>query len=204
MALSLPRQNYGLMSRESGGRTTFEYDSMVAIKSDALKRSLAKDRISDELLDVNCRDKSESDNDADGEPAAKLRRGGGRRKQSKPMRMFAELESFRDSEPSKPISNQVTCNSKCFDSIEGIGLSRPPASNPLVCKLCHEYFLTDVTLKEHIDQIHTMVLGGEDTTKEVLCPTKYHVLGKELIQETDFESVGKGKGKDVRDRKSVV
>lgn len=201
MALSLPRQSYDLVSRESSARAAFEYDTMVPIKSDTLKRGLAKDRIQDEGLEINCRDKNESsDNELDGEPAAKLRRGGGRRKQSKPMKMFAELGALPDSDLSQTVSNhQVTSNSKGLEEGKEAGFLAQPASGAYVCELCHEYFHTTIALREHLDQIHMMGFS-EETAKDMLCPTKYHLLGKELIQESDFELVGKDK---VREAKSM-
>lgn len=195
MAVSLPRQNYDLMNRESNGRAVFEYDAIVT-KSDTLKRSLDKDELSNEALGMNCKDKNESDNEPDGEPAAKMRRGGGRRKQSKPMRMFADLDTVGDLDPSRPVSDNLAAES---DYGKGAGTlaaapdgATVPSTSTFVCELCHENFQTGIALKEHFDQVHTMVLSEEPEVRDNACPTKYHLLGKELIQDTeDFESSGK-------------
>lgn len=201
MAVSLPRQNYDLMNRESNGRAAvFDYDAIVtSAKGDTLKRSLDKDELSNEALGMNCKDKNESDNEPDGEPAAKMRRGGGRRKQSKPMRMFADLET--DMDPSRPVSDSSAVES---DYGKGAGTSAAatdgptaPSTNTVVCELCQENFQTGGALKEHIDQVHTMVLG-EEPVQDNACLTKYHLLGKELIQDTgDFESSGKLDAKEM-------
>ena len=107
--------------------------------------------------------------------------GGGRRKQSKPIRLFADGET----EPAGGAAALTLPENESSERGPNGGRAREEVSVGLEaeagillpCDLCPDTFRTEAQLSEHVQAAHNV---GDERTRDASFLTKYHQLGSEL------------------------
>ena len=180
--------SYDIMSSrdQNGGIASINYDYDGSLgKVENLKRPLMLEESSASL-----RSRSDSDNDLDCEPAAKIKRSRDRRKQSKPVRMYADMDGVTDGDPTKRAAAQHLdlSGDSCVDSHSRMTDVQEHSYEEFPCDLCDELFRSKNLLKIHMDNVHVIEADEAAKVEGDAFPTRYHQLGSELQQGQGSDS----------------
>ena len=124
------------------------------------------------------------------EPEHLERGGGGRRKQSKPIRVFLSDEDLAN-QPSKMVESLEQTENNSHSNSDGLIEDMPRSEcemeveDLLSCDICSESFTTQTTLMEHVQTAHTVT----DENAQDSFPTKYHQLGSQFQSGTSTNNL---------------